>query len=424
MKHDSLNLTLGLLLAFAAMLAGGCNRANKTVDETFEAQPRPVLESIGISASWDPRLAVDTAGGLHLFAVYNQDFKSRLGLVISENGGDTLTPPIVPISEAGVSIGSHGEQSPGAAMTRSGIYALWQEQGTDGLLKIMSARSLTWGESFDKPVQVSDKGAHAYRGFPSIGVAPNGDIYAVWLDERDVTNPGQDTSSVYLARSTDQGATFGQNVRVGEQTCPCCRPTLAFGANGEVFVAWRRVFAGEIRNMVVSTSRDGGSTFAEPVTVHDDGWKINGCPDSGPSLAESNGSLWIAWTTAGKDDRARIYVSNSEDSAHSFKNPVKISGGVLDPNHPAIKAGSDGTLWVVFQGRAPSADGNWSKTQAYIVHIDKNGDPSQPAPIPGSNNSISYPRIALGNGGQIFVAWTQPQGDHFIVMLTRGREKG
>jgi hypothetical protein len=46
---------------------------------------------------------------------------------------------------------------------------------------------------------------------------------------------------------------------------------------------------GEIRDMVVATSHDGGLTFDEPVRVSDDGCKINGLPDSGPSVAVMNG---------------------------------------------------------------------------------------------------------------------------------------
>jgi hypothetical protein len=412
-----LRLALVALVGFAA----GCHQVPKGPGVVFETQPRPVLESIGLHASWDPKLAVDTSGTIYIFAVYNEDSKSRLGLVMSHDGGDTLAPSIVPISEAGVSIGSHGEQSPSIAMARGDIYALWQQAAKDGSETIMSGRSLSWGDGFEKPVQVSDKGAGSYRGFPSIGVAPNGDVYAVWLDERDNTDSNADSSSVYLAKSVDRGATFGQNVRVGKQACPCCRPSLAFGAQGEVFVAWRRVFPGEIRDLVVSASRDGGRTFAESVRVHDDGWKLRGCPDCGATLAESNGTLYIAWMTEGKDERPRIEFARSNDGARSFSQPVDISRTILDPDHPNIKIADDGTLWLAFQGRAPTTNGNWSQTQAYIVQVNSRGTPSPPLPVPGSKNSVAYPAIGLGSGGRIYLAWTQPQGNHPVVMLSRGR---
>ena len=417
--------SLGLvLLALSGLaLVTGCKQSRRTPACVFEAHPRPVLESVGLAASWDPTLAVDTAGTLYLFAVYLQNSKSRLGLLTSHDGGDTLTPSALPISDADASIGSHGEQSPSVAMTRGGIYALWQQSGQNRSEMIMSARSLSWGESFEKPVQVSDKDAPGYRGFPSIGVAPNGDVYAIWLDERDSSKPDEETSSVYLARSTDQGATFGRNVRVAKGACPCCRPSLAFGAHGEVFVAWRRVFRGEVRDMVVSTSRDGGQTFADPVRVHDDGWKLNGCPDCGASLAESNSVLCIAWMTEGREERPRIRFARSADGAKSFSAPIDISRDILDPNHPAMKTAEDGTVWLIFQGRPPSSTGSWNETQAYVVQIDPRGSPSLPTPVPGSENSIAYPTMALGSGGRLFVAWTQTQVNRSVVMLSRGREK-
>jgi hypothetical protein len=410
------------LIALTAVTMA-CARSHQMPVCRFEPHPRPLLETIGLSSSWDPELAVDTAGTLYVFAVYDQDSKSRLGLVMSENGGDTLAPAVVPISGAGLSIVSHGEQSPKVAMTRSEIYTLWQEIAEDGTGRIMSARSLSWGQSFDKPVQVSDKDARGYRGFASIGVGPNGDVYAVWLDERDNSGRDQETSSVYLAKSVDRGATFGRNVRVANHTCPCCRPSLAFGPKGEVYVAWRRVFSGEIRDVVVSTSRDGGQTFAEPVRVHDDGWKLNGCPDSGPTLTESDDNLYVAWMTAGDNAQPRVQLARSVDGAQSFAEPRDISGDILDPNHPVLKTGSDGTMWLVFQGRAPSANGSWHKTQAYVVQIGPSGNPSLPMSVPGSENSISYPTLALGSGGRMFLAWTQPAGNRQAIMLSRGRTK-
>ena len=188
-------------------------------------------------------------------------------------------------------------------------------------------------------------------------------------------------------------------------------------------MAWRRVFPGEIRDLVVSASQDGRKTFAEPARVHDDGWRLKGCPDCGATLAEANGVLYIAWMTEGKEERPRIELARSGNGARSFNEPVEVSGGILDPDHPAIKTADDGTMWLTFQGRAPTTNGNWSKTRAYIVRIDSGETPSLPISVPGSENSIAYPTIGLGSGGRIFVAWTQPQGDHHVVMLSRGRTK-
>ena len=49
--------------------------------------------------------------------------------------------------------------------------------------------------------------------------------------------------------------------------------------------AWRHVYAGNLRDIAFTESRDGGATFAAPARVSEDGWAINGCPDDGPALA-------------------------------------------------------------------------------------------------------------------------------------------
>lgn len=302
MKHRMTYFRLAAALALASL---GCGKAKTVPGFSFEPQPRAVLQNIGVAKSWDPKMTAGASGTLDFVFSYEENNKDRLGFAMSHDAGDTYMPQITPISDAGVAVGTHGENSPSFVHTETDMYALWQEPEKDGTGRIMSAHSAAWGMRFDKPVLVSDKEVHAYAGYSTIAVAPNGDVYAVWLDGRD-SKPNDETYSVYIAKSTDNGATFESNVRVAKDACPCCRPSIAFGSNGEVFVGWRRVFPGEIRDMVVSTSRDRGHTFSDPVRVHEDGWKLDGCPDSGPSLAQANGMLFITWMTAGKEDRPRI----------------------------------------------------------------------------------------------------------------------
>ena len=113
------------------------------------------------------------------------------------------------------------------------------------------------------PVTDTDPAAKSYAGFPSLGLAPNGDVYAVWLDGRDKGSPG--TLSVYLARSTDKGLTFHKNVKVASDSCPCCRPSIAFGPDGKVYVAaYRHVYSDNERDIAVATSAIPATISANP----------------------------------------------------------------------------------------------------------------------------------------------------------------
>ena len=65
-----------------------------------------------------------------------------------------------------------------------------------------------------------------------------------------------------MARSTDHGRSIAQNLKVDDDTCVCCRTAVATSADGVVYVAWRKIFDGNIRETVVSRSMDDGQTFS------------------------------------------------------------------------------------------------------------------------------------------------------------------
>jgi hypothetical protein len=282
----------------------------------------------------------------------------------------------------------------------------------------MLGRSLSYGHSFDKPVRVNENQT-AFRGFSSVGAAPNGDVYAVWLDGREEA-PDSETFAVYLARSRNQGATFEKNRLVGRTACPCCRPRIAFGPNNEVHVAWRKVFPDDIRDMVVSTSRDGGETFAPDARVADDGWQLRGCPHSGPSMIQSGGRLYIAWLTEGRERQPHIQLAWSDYRASHFHVPVSVSAGSFDPNHPVLAASEDGRVLLAFQARDRNTDGSWRPSTVFVVEV--NGDHvSVPVALSNAGASISYPHLAVGTGGRAYLAWTQRAEQTSSTVLIRGR---
>jgi len=259
------------------------------------------------------------------------------------------------------------------------MYALWEQSTGEGMgTNLMFARSLRFGHSWDEPLRVTDKETPSTNAFSSMAVSPRGDVYAVWLDGRDRKMGPPGTSAVYLAKSADRGATFGRNVRVATGVCPCCRPTLGFGAAGEVHVSWRHVFPGHIRDMVVATSSDGAATFSEPVRVAEDGWKINGCPHSGASMLGKGNRLYITWYSDGDGSNPGIRLAWSDDGAKSFSQPGIVSRDILDANHPALALAGDERLLLTFQGRDPVKKSGWNPAGPYLVEISHEGQADAP----------------------------------------------
>ena len=179
------------------------------------------------------------------------------------------------------------------------VYALWQQSSDQGSA-IVFARQAHIGQPFSPPTVVTDKPADdkSYNGFSSMALGPKGQIYVAWLDGRQPVEPAG-TFGVYFAASFDNGATFSKNLRIAAAACPCCRPWIQVADDGTIYVAWRKVFDGDIRDIVVASSADSGKSFSEPVKVAADNWVLHACPDSGPSLQVKNGLLSIACTRRG-----------------------------------------------------------------------------------------------------------------------------
>jgi hypothetical protein len=408
-----------MVIASAVALAG-CGPPATNGTYRFEAEPRAVLESVGIEGARDPKLVVSPSGVIYVLAVHGRHGQSQLSLSISHDGGDTFGAP-VPVSAEGASISSHGENSPVLVVTPTEIYAVWEQTGAQGN-ELMLARSLTFGHHFERPLRLTDKTTPSFNGFSHAAVAPNGDLYVAWLDGRDSPEP-EGTFSLYLARSRDRGASFERDVKVASGTCPCCRPTIAIGAHGEVHVFWRKVYADNIRDIAVSTSRDGGGAFDQPVRVAVDNWRINGCPDSGPTAVSVGGVLYVAWLTETSPQEAGIRLTWSDDGGQSFRPALDASWAVLDANHPSLAVTPEGSVLLSFQGRDAAASADWSPLEPFLMQVERKDALSEPISIsPGSGRSGSYPSLATGTAGRVFVAWTEREsGGLATVMLARGR---
>jgi hypothetical protein len=395
--------------------------APQNITYKFEAEPRAVLSQGNELLAKHPKLFLRIAT-LNLLAVYkNADGNSQLGLAVSNDGGDSFEPPVM-ISEANANVHSHGENSPTFAVKGIEFYALWEQSREAGGTELMFARSLKFGRKFDKPIRLTDKPTASTNGFSHLAVAPNGDIYAVWLDGRDTgTSSAPGTLAVYMAKSTDKGATFGKNLQVTPSACPCCRPSLAFGATGEVFVSWRQVFADNIRDIVVATSVDNGTSFNKAVRVAVDNWQISGCPDTGAMMHMKGKRLYITWHSEGTI--AGIRIAWSDDGGKSFARPMLASGKVLDTNHPVLSLSEDGRMLAVFQGRDATEKEGWGALRAYVVEVNDDGSISQPVAVTGNKKSILYPTIAAGTVGRVFVAWTESTAKGANVFLSRGRRE-
>ncbi|HVX88266.1 MAG TPA: sialidase family protein [Gemmatimonadales bacterium] len=328
----------------------------------------------------------------------------RLYLSVTPAGAPAALPTVMLTDPLGP-IEPHGEAPPRlAADGQGGLYALYAvgkevagRRFPANALRLV--RSRDHGRTWTRPVTVNgtgELGDFGSHGFHALTVAPDGAVLATWLE-----NQGG-KSKVVFARSTDGGASFGAT-RLIDQTeaCPCCRTGVTATGDGRLFVSWRSVFPGDVRDVVVARSDDAGATWNAPVRPRNDGWVYPGCPHAGPAMAlGSDGTVHIAWWT-GKAGDAGVWYARSTDGGRSFVPTAIAVGASSRPAHVALAltpAGQVVLAWddglgahpVVKLRRSPDGGRTWLAAQEL-------SDPAAAG---------TFPVLAL-IGDSVAVAWSQ-----------------
>ena len=394
-------------IAGASVIATAIGLCAVSGPATFESRPRIVADGR------DPVLSVRASGAISLLKVNKGD----LWVQTSFDGGDTFEPG-VRVNDIPGEVSSHAESSPQMQIrTRSEFYCLWQtRRGDDEGSALRFARSTNWGESFSKAIDIDTTSPS--QSFFTMSVSPKGVIYAAWLDGRDRGKGRAGTSAVYLARSVNKGVSFEKPVRVALDVCPCCRPNIAF-AGDRVFVSWRGVLTGNIRDIFVAASADEGSTWSASTRVAEDNWVLNGCPHSGASMASIGNRLYIAWHNV-REKQAGLSLAYSDDGAKTFSRRIAVSDGVLDSNHPFFSTVGD-RLALVFQGRPAGKAQGWGPVSVYYREVDAEARLSTLQNVGQLGGSASYPVLAFEAPERLYIAWTESKQDNRVVVMSRGR---
>lgn len=382
-----------------------------TGPRVFETKPRR------IAAGRDPMLYVRASGALSLLKVEG----ANLWLQTSLDGGDSFDDSIR-VNEIEGEVSSHPEASPQLQVkSRGEFYTLWQTRKGGDNSRLRFARSMNWGESFQKAIDVDTPAEAASQSFFTMNVSKKGVIYVAWLDGRDRGKGRPGSSAVYLARSSDKGASFEKPVRVTLGVCPCCRPAIAF-AQDRMYVSWRSVGDNNVRDIYVATSIDEGKTWSAGKRVAEDNWVLNGCPHSGAALAVMGKRLFLTWHTV-RDNKNKLYLSYSDDGGETFTHRADVSEHILDPNHPYLAEMGD-RVGLVFQGRnaAPQVD-TWAPLEVWYREFDAQGKLSPLERLGHLEGSAAYPTLAYEAPGRLFAAWTEPHKTGKAIVLSRGRLK-
>src|SRR5690606_29736243 len=120
-------------------------------------------------------------------------------------------------------------------------------------------------------------------------------VSLVWLDGRNYAEEDEDAHEMMLLTTQmDMDGAISGEVVLDDRVCDCCQTGHAMARQGPVLV-YRGRSADEVRDVLVV--RWTGNGWSVPAAVHDDGWRISGCPVNGPQADAAGDTVAVAWFT-------------------------------------------------------------------------------------------------------------------------------
>jgi len=255
------------------------------------------------------------------------------------------------------------------------------------------------GEKIKQDFLLNTDGVKAEHGFVSIIPNNKKGFFITWLDGRNTVEKRLDGShkpmTIRFAEITNKGDIINESELDGS-TCDCCQTSMVITNNGPI-VVYRDRSEKEVRD--IYSVRNINGVWQDPSPIHNDGWKVNGCPVNGPKVAVNSTNLAIAWFTV-FNDSPLVNVSFSKNDGDSFGTPLKIS------DHNAI-----GRVDVAFlnskQVIVSYMEFDDIGTYLRIKKVSINGKVSKPitiSKIDGGRNT-GVPQLEIINNEMIIV-WT------------------
>lgn len=301
------------------------------------------------------------------------------------------------------------------------LVAHWLWRGGEGTYDygVRLSWSVDGGASWAEPWTPHEDGTPTEHGFVSL-FESGGAVWAAWLDGRAMVEPGGPMSlrarslpvspaagpavggPAEAGRAGAAGPAAGPETVVDDRSCECCQTDAAV-ADGVPVLVYRDRVQGEVRDISVTRLLDSGWT--DPVSVHEDGWVIGGCPVNGPAIAARDERVAVAWFTA-PEGRARVNVAFSEDGAASFGLPARVDSGQPAGRVDVVML-DDGSALVTWIERTPAGARILGRRAA------PGGTLGAPMTLADTDagRAAGFPRIARLDPGRLMLAWTDPAGE-------------
>ena len=388
--------------AGALRTAGACLLAAAAVSGACAPRPRPEpVPTVSPDRFRDVHLAADEDGAVYVAAIEGGfGGGNRIFVVASADHGQSWRPQVAlhPRSRRSrydVEI---------AAEMRGGVFVVWLEEPR----RIAFNRSLDGGRSWlaeeidlDRPI-----GSALHPTEPQIAADDRGNLYVVWLDDR------EGFEAFYATASNDAGSTWSSTIRItplslGRKSAP----QLRCDDWGNVFVLWIEEREGQL-GIYFNASHDFGMTW-EPHDLRLDANR----GVAGFSLASRRDRGVIAAWSEFDAGQATLWARTSTDEGRSWDALRRLSSAdrtLGEPSSPLAYTGDQRHSGVAWQ--VPASDG---AERIIVAHSSDAGARFETRAIDCSNvppiglvplgRSFETRRfgVAADANGNVYVTWAE-----------------
>ena len=265
------------------------------------------------------------------------------------------------------------------------------------------------GKNWLDPRVLHDDKKQAEHGF--VTLVPYGDkFFVTWLDGRNTVmegmkemdhHEGHHGSMSLRAAIMDAKGTKINEWELDNKTCDCCQTSAAITTNGPV-VVYRDRSDAEIRDMSIVRLLDG--QWTEPKTIHNDNWKIAGCPVNGPRVVAEGNNLAVAWFSAASDT-SHVNVIFSTDGGATFSKPIRVDEGSAIGRVDIVMIDNRSVMVSWMEG---------SMIKAAKVNVDGTKEPSMIIASSSESRSSGFPQMTK-SGNHLIFAWTDDKEKNIKV---------
>ena len=301
-----------------------------------------------------PQAAVDGKGVVHLIYYKGDAAGGDIFYEQQRPGQETFSKPIQVNSQQRSAIAAGTIRGAQLAIGKNGrVHVVWDGMGKGAIpatIKGKEATPLLYTRLNDSGIAFEPERnlityAAGLDGGSSVAADRQGNVYVAWHASHPGNTNGEAGRAVFVARSSDEGRTFGREMpAISKPTgaCACCGMRAFADHSGAVYLLFRGASEKVNRDEILLISPRPGAEFQ---IAHAHPWKITSCPMSSATLTEGKEGVLAAWETAGQ-----VYYASIEPKTMKVSKPIAPPGSATRKHPVAVGNGKGETLFTWTEG--------------------------------------------------------------------------